>query len=121
MERTASGRSRSRRCGPGPRSREGQAPGEPDNRKPRNPVTEPETSSNAPADMSAQLRPGGALSPSRVARAGSPHHGDPAEEAFDRWLRHELGLLYDAALAEPLPDQLTKLLEEVPADGERAG
>ena len=40
--------------------------------------------------------------------------------AFDRWLRHELGRLYDATLSEPVPEQLTRLLEQVPSsDGDR--
>ena len=70
--------------------------------------------------MSAQLPPGGASSPSRVPRTGSLSHGDPAEIAFDRWLRDELGRLYDAALAEPVPEQLTRLLDQVTAGSEKA-
>jgi hypothetical protein len=70
--------------------------------------------------MSAQLRPEGA-SPARVAHASSHRDSSgPGEVAFDRWLRHELGRLYDATLSEPVPEQLTRLLEQVPSsDGDR--
>jgi hypothetical protein len=67
--------------------------------------------------MSAQLRPEGA-SPARVAYANSHRNSsDPGEVAFDRWLRHELGRLYDATLSEPVPEQLRRLLEQVPERG----
>jgi hypothetical protein len=63
--------------------------------------------------MSAQLRPEGA-SPARVAHARPQRHStDPGEVAFDRWLKHELGRLYDATLSEPVPEQLRRLLEQV--------
>ncbi len=31
--------------------------------------------------------------------------------AFDRWLKKELSRLYDATLSEPVPEELTRLLE----------
>ncbi|MGG5808871.1 NepR family anti-sigma factor [Falsiroseomonas sp. CW058] len=37
---------------------------------------------------------------------------DPGEAAFDRWLQRELSRLYDAALSEPVPDDLLRLLKE---------
>jgi hypothetical protein len=68
-------------------------------------------SPGAAAAMSAQLRPEGA-SPLRVANAKTsrdrPESGDVA---FDRWLKRELGRLYDSALDEPIPDELTQLIE----------
>lgn len=64
--------------------------------------------------MSAQLRPEGAAPP-RVAHARHDHHpSDPGEVAFDRWLKRELGKLYDATLAEPVPEELARLLDQVP-------
>jgi hypothetical protein len=38
--------------------------------------------------------------------------GDPGEAAFDRWLREELGRLYDRALSEPVPEELARLLRD---------
>jgi hypothetical protein len=32
------------------------------------------------------------------------------EVAFEAWLRRELGRLYGAALAEPVPEELSRLL-----------
>jgi hypothetical protein len=62
--------------------------------------------------MSAQLRREGA-SPGRVTRSPPLQPGrDPGEEAFDRWLRHELARLYDTTLSEPVPDALARLLRE---------
>lgn len=62
--------------------------------------------------MSAQLRPEGA-SPMRVAhpRTSTTAPASPGDAAFDRWLRRELGRLYDAALEEPVPDELMRLLD----------
>jgi hypothetical protein len=66
--------------------------------------------------MSAQLRPGGAPPP-RVAQSRPVRHqpADPGEMAFDRWLKTELGRLYDATLSEPVPDELARLLDQIPA------
>lgn len=36
----------------------------------------------------------------------------PAIAAFDRWLNRELTQLYDSALAEPVPDELLRLLDQ---------
>jgi hypothetical protein len=50
-----------------------------------------------------------------VARTSSTHrHADPGEVAFDHWLKKELGRLYDATLAEPVPEELARLLDEPP-------
>lgn len=38
----------------------------------------------------------------------------PHEDAFDAWLRRELGRLYDAVLTEPVPEALTRLLDTRP-------
>lgn len=65
--------------------------------------------------MSAQLRPEGAPPP-RVARAQPvrrQHLADPGEVAFDRWLKGELGKLYDQTLSEPVPEELTRLLDQI--------
>lgn len=60
--------------------------------------------------MSAQLRPEGAAPP-RMAPAQHQHPAEPGEVAFDRWLKKELSRLYDATLSEPVPEELTRLLE----------
>jgi hypothetical protein len=75
--------------------------------------------------MSAQLRPEGAP-PRRVAqapsiRSQSPREPDPGEAAFDRWLKTELGRLYDATLSEPVPEELAKLLGETPRKERKPG
>jgi len=69
--------------------------------------------------MSAQLRPDAAppLGPGVVPgpfRAGATV---PGEAAFDAWLRRELDRLYGAALAEPVPAELARLLETLPPKG----
>lgn len=63
--------------------------------------------------MSAQLRPEGAASP-RVSRLQSSRPAEPGEVAFDRWLKKELGRLYDDALSEPVPEELRRLLDGGP-------
>lgn len=74
--------------------------------------------------MSAQLRSEGAASP-RLTRVQSSRPPEPGEVAFDRWLKKELGRLYDDALSEPVPDDLKALLDSpppkpaTPKDGKR--
>lgn len=70
--------------------------------------------------MSAQLRPEGAPSFRAVPAQPVRHPPDPGEAAFERWLKGELGKLYDAALAEPVPEELRRLLEPVPANDQKA-
>jgi hypothetical protein len=38
------------------------------------------------------------------------------EAAFEAWLRRELGRLYGAALAEPVPEELSRMLRPHPAE-----
>jgi hypothetical protein len=59
--------------------------------------------------MSAQLRPADA--PPQAACSPDSDKDPAADAVLDRWLRQELGRLYDAALSEPLPDALTELLD----------
>jgi hypothetical protein len=72
--------------------------------------------------MSAQLRPEAAL-PARVVPlsvSSGPFPASPAEPgeaAFEAWLRRELGRLYDATLAEPVPEELSRLLDKLPPKG----
>lgn len=40
---------------------------------------------------------------------------EQGEVAFEAWLRRELGRLYGAALAEPVPEELSRLLGAPPA------
>lgn len=40
------------------------------------------------------------------------------EAAFDAWLRRELGRLYGAVLAEPMPEELSRLLDPRPAEAD---
>ncbi|WP_137181360.1 hypothetical protein [Roseomonas sp. AR75] len=61
--------------------------------------------------MSAQLRSSGAPPPPAVRREPDHDEDDPGNQAFDRWLRDELARRYDAALAEPVPDELARLLD----------
>ncbi len=76
---------------------------------------EPAAVPEVAAGMSAQLRPGAAPPPrvahARPVRQHQPSPADPGEVAFDRWLKKELGRLYDATLAEPVPEELTRLLD----------
>jgi hypothetical protein len=73
--------------------------------------------------MSAQLRPE-AVPPSRamprslssLSLATGPAGG--GEAAFEAWLRRELGRLYGATLAEPVPDALARLLKPHPAEAD---
>ena len=67
--------------------------------------------------MSAQLRPEDAP-PRGVARGPSSRtSSEPGEAAFDHWLKDELGRLYDAALSEPVPEELTRLLDQATRKG----
>lgn len=75
---------------------------------------EPAAWQGAAATMSAPHLPE-AAPPRRAAPAAPPPHDD----AFDAWLRRELGRLYDAALAEPVPAALTRLLHTPPRQGAR--
>ena len=70
---------------------------------------EPAARRGAAAAMSAPLL-SEAAPPRRAAPAALPSH----EDAFDAWLRRELGRLYDATLAEPVPAALTRLLHMPP-------
>lgn len=74
---------------------------------------------DAAALMSAQLRPAGASPPSAMRAKPAPGFADPGEAAFDRWLQRELGRLYDAALEEPVPEDLRRLLEDPAAPPRR--
>jgi hypothetical protein len=50
------------------------------------------------------------LSP--VTRGERAPMGTPkSDPAFDRWLTHYLGRLYDPVVQEPLPDSLVRMLE----------
>lgn len=70
---------------------------------------EPAARQDAAAAMSAQL-----LSEAAPPRRAAPIPVSPREDAFDAWLRRELGRLYDAALIEPVPEALTRLLDRRP-------
>jgi hypothetical protein len=59
--------------------------------------------------MSAQL-----LSEAAPPRRAAPIPVSPREDAFEAWLRRELGRLYDTALTEPVPETLTRLLDSRP-------
>lgn len=69
-------------------------------------IGEPTARQGAAAAMSAQL-----LSEARPSRRAVPMPVSSNEDAFDTWLRRELGRLYDSALNEPLPESLTRLLD----------
>lgn len=64
--------------------------------------------------MSAQLRTGGAPPPWVARASATRRNADPGEAAFEHWLKKELGRLYDATLAEPVPDELARLLDQPP-------
>lgn len=80
---------------------------------------EPAARPDAAAAMSAQLRPDAAppMGPGVAPGPFRPGTTAPGEAAFDAWLRRELGRLYDAALAEPVPPELARLLERAPPKG----
>ena len=59
--------------------------------------------------MSAQL-----LSEAAPPRRAAPIPVSSREDAFEAWLRRELGRLYDTALTEPVPEALTRLLDTRP-------
>jgi hypothetical protein len=44
---------------------------------------------------------------------GQSMPGPSANAAFDRWLTHHLGRLYDPVVREPLPQELMRILEIV--------
>ncbi len=73
--------------------------------------------------MSANLRIAGAAP--RVAGAKTPQQQQPGREpgdaAFDRWLHRELSRLYDQTLAEPVPDELLRLLKDSEAKDGKEG
>lgn len=76
---------------------------------------EPHAKLDAAAGMSAQFRPE-AVSPRRAIprSVSSPSLAaslaERGEAAFEAWLRRELGRLYSTALAEPVPEELLRLL-----------
>lgn len=41
--------------------------------------------------------------------------GTLSDGAFDRWFRHQVHRLYDAAMAEPIPHALAEILERFPS------
>jgi len=68
--------------------------------------------------MSAQLRPE-AVPPSRAmprSLSSLSLAAGRGEVAFEAWLRRELGRLYGAALAEPVPEELSRMLRPHPAE-----
>ncbi len=73
---------------------------------------EPQALPDAAPDMSAQLRPEGAAPPRAAQARHVRHPSDPGEVAFDRWLKRELGRLYDETLSEPVPEELSRLLDQ---------
>jgi hypothetical protein len=82
---------------------------------------EPMALPDAGPRMSAQLRSESAA-PARVAHARSAQApSSPGEVAFDHWLKRELGRLYDAALDEPVPEELARLLEGAQAPRKTKG
>lgn len=81
-------------------------------RRQRQPKGEPEPAPDAPAGMSAQLRPEGAPPPGVARARPGRDRSEPGEAAFDHWLKNELGRLYDATLSEPVPDDLMRLLDQ---------
>ncbi|HEV7267184.1 MAG TPA: hypothetical protein VGN83_20055 [Falsiroseomonas sp.] len=83
---------------------------------------EPAGRPDAAADMSAQLRPEGAAAPLRTAPAQPARRSsEPGDVAFDRWLKRELGRLYDETLAEPVPEELARLLDPTAPTGREPG
>jgi len=58
--------------------------------------------------MSAHLQSRDA--PAAPASFAGPRQTAEGDAAFDRWLREELARLYDSALAEPVPEDLLRLL-----------
>jgi hypothetical protein len=69
--------------------------------------------------MSANLRIVGAAPRGAGAKSTQKEPGrDPGDAAFDTWLHRELSRLYDQTLAEPVPEDLLKLLNgEAGKDG----
>ena len=71
--------------------------------------------------MSAQFHTEAAARP-RTAQAPSIRRPtEPGDVAFDRWLKNELGRLYDATLLEPVPEQLSRLLDLPPPKDSKPG
>lgn len=70
---------------------------------------EPAARQGAAAAMSAQL-----LSEAAPPWRAAPIPVSPREDAFEAWLRRELGRLYDTVLTEPVPEALTRLLDSRP-------
>lgn len=74
----------------------------------KNGETEPDAGPDACPSMSAHLHSGD--TPAMPAGLVSRHKRADGDAAFDRWLRQELSRLYDSALAEPVPEELLRLL-----------
>ena len=72
---------------------------------------EPPGVPDAAAGMSASLHLAGAPPLGAAQARASKGLQNPGEAAFDRWLNRELTRLYDDALAEPVPDDLLKLID----------
>ena len=73
-------------------------------------ATEPEGGPDACPCMSAHLHPGN--TPAAPPHIGGFRRSADRDAAFDRWLRQELSRLYDTALAEPVPEDLLRLLRQ---------
>ena len=83
-------------------------------------MAEPRARPDAAAGMSGQFRPAAsprlAIPRSVSVAPAATGPGGEVEAAFEAWLRRELTRLYGAALAEPVPEELSRLLDPRPAD-----
>ncbi|TCZ55391.1 hypothetical protein [Roseicella aquatilis] len=57
--------------------------------------------------------------PARRRRSTAPPFQDPEADAFDLWLRESLRDAFDEVAAEPVPEDLLRLIEEDRAERER--
>lgn len=78
---------------------------------------EPAARRGAAAGMTMQLL--SAAAPRQRAASAGAAAATQGEAAFDSWLRRELGRLYDATLAEPVPEELVRLLDSRPRQAAR--
>lgn len=59
-----------------------------------------------------QERPG--IRPERTSRTRQEGGGATAHDALERWLGRSLHGTFDAVIAEPVPGELLRLIEEAP-------
>jgi hypothetical protein len=72
----------------------------------------PGTGKAGSAAQGSTLGPPPGMGASSGGASGGPEGAGRVDQAFDLWLHRSLHQLYDRVAAEPLPEELLKLIEE---------